>query len=166
MKCPLVVDTYNKLMGGVDRGDQYRKYYEIRMKSHKVYKYIFWFLVEISILNTYLLQNYSPRTGKMLTNFKDFRVELAKLLIGTYQGRKRRGRPVRLLPAPSPQRPNLTHFPRKTTKGRCVYCQQNGKRRETTWHCTGCNTRLCHTGIDTSDCFANYHIHIGVYDRC
>ena len=102
-------------------GDQFRKYYELRMKSRKVYKYIFWFLVELCMLNTYILHQYSPTTGKSFHTFKDFRVELAKLLIGDYTGRKRRGRPVHLLPAPSPQRPNLAHFPRKTTKGCAVH---------------------------------------------
>ena len=164
VNCPGAIDTYNKFMGGVDKGDQFRKYYELRMKSHKVYKYIFWFLVEISILNTYILQRYSPRIGKTPASYKEFRVELAKLLIGTYQGRKRRGRPVRILPAPTPKRPNLAHFPRRAKRGRCSYCQKQGKRRETTWICTGCNMRLCHTGIEETDCFANYHVYCGLYD--
>ena len=165
VRCPAVVDTYNKHMGGVDRGDQYRKYYELRMKSRKVYKYVFWFLVEVSILNTYVLHRYSPSTGRCFHTFKDFRVELAKLLIGDYNSRKRRGRPVRIMPSPSPQRPNLAHFPKKATKGRCAYCSANGKRKETSWHCTGCNVRLCHTGVEETDCFATYHVYHGIYTR-
>lgn len=42
-------------MGGVDRGDQLRQYYHLRLKSRKFYKYIFWFLVDVSITNTYIL---------------------------------------------------------------------------------------------------------------
>ena len=164
VNCPNVVDTYNKFMGGVDRGDQYRRYYELRTKSRKVYKYIFWFLIEVCLLNTFILHRYSPSTGRYFVRFKDFRVELAKMLIGDYNGRKRRGRPPRALPAPTPKKPNLAHFPRKTNKGRCMYCQGQGKRKETTWLCRGCGIRLCHTGVDSTDCFANYHIECGIYE--
>ena len=41
VKCPLVVDTYNKLMGGVDRGDQYRR--STNEITQGVYMYIFGF---------------------------------------------------------------------------------------------------------------------------
>ena len=43
--CPYSIVDYNKSMGGVDRGDQFRKYYHVRMKTHKCYKYIFCFLL-------------------------------------------------------------------------------------------------------------------------
>ena len=33
-----IVD-YNQFMGGVDKGDQYRKYYHVRVKSRKYSKY-------------------------------------------------------------------------------------------------------------------------------
>ena len=162
--CPKVVQMYNQKMGGVDRGDRYRKYYELRMKSRKVYKYIFWFLVEISMLNAYILTKYITSVGKPLLHFKDFRVKLAKLLMGNYYGRKKRGRPVLLLPAPTPKKPNLAHYPKKTKSGRCAFCPQHGKRKETTWFCEGRNLRLCHTGVTETDCFANYHVKIGIYD--
>ena len=135
----IALKLYNQKMGGVDRGDQYRKYYELRMKSRKVYKYIFWLLVEISMLNAYILTKYIPRVGKPLLHFKDFRVELAKLLIGNYYGRKKTGRPVLHLhqTAPTPKKPNLAHYPNKAKSGRCAFCPQLGKCKETTWFCEG-----------------------------
>lgn len=165
IQCPAVVNTYNQNMGGVDRGDQYRKYYEIRMKSRKVYKYVFWFLVEVCILNTYQMYRYTGCTGKVLSTFKDFRVELAKELIGSYCGRKRRGRPLSVLPPHMDRQFTLAHFPMKQSKGRCIYCQRNGQRKETTWFCRGCNMRLCHTGIDTTDCFIKFHTYCGLYEQ-
>lgn len=164
VNCPTLIHQYNQYMGGVDRGDQFRRYYELRMKSRKFYKYIFWFLVEVCMLNSYIIYQFSPSIGKPLIHFKDFRVQLAKLLIGNFNGRKKRGRPVRILPAPTPKKPNLAHFPTKTTKGRCAHCPKTGKRKETTWFCAGCNLRLCHTGAKDTDCFANYHVNIGIYD--
>ena len=60
--------NYNKHMGGVDLGGQYRKCYQARMKSRKCYKYIFWFLLGLP--------------------------QRVKLLIGSYCSHKRRGRPL------------------------------------------------------------------------
>ena len=52
---PAVVDKYNKHMGGVDLADQLRQYYSIGRSSYKWYRYIFWFLMDISISNSFLL---------------------------------------------------------------------------------------------------------------
>ena len=71
--CPSAVATYNKYMGGVDKGDQYRGYYNVRTKSTKCYRYIFWFLFEVSLLNTYILYHYSPMASKAITTYKDLR---------------------------------------------------------------------------------------------
>ena len=49
--CPLCIVDYNRYMGGVDTGDQYRKYH-VRVKSRKSYKYIFCFLLEVCVFNT------------------------------------------------------------------------------------------------------------------
>ena len=78
--CPQVIVDYNAHMGGVDLGDQYRKY-QVRMKSHKFYKYIFWFLFEICILNSYILYQYYLCIRKNLS-YLDYRVQLAQQLIG------------------------------------------------------------------------------------
>ena len=55
VNCPISIVDYNKYMGGVDRGDQYRKYYHVHVKSRKSYKYIFWFLFEVCVFNSYVL---------------------------------------------------------------------------------------------------------------
>ena len=52
---PMSIVSYNKWMGGVDRGDQMRQYYHLRLKSRKFYKYIFWFLVNVCIANSYII---------------------------------------------------------------------------------------------------------------
>ena len=50
--CPESVILYNKFMGGVDMGDQYRGYYSCRMKSRKFYKYLSFFLLDVAIFLT------------------------------------------------------------------------------------------------------------------
>ena len=40
-----------KYMWGVDRGDQLHGYFKTRTKCRKFYKYIFWFLFNVAIIN-------------------------------------------------------------------------------------------------------------------
>ena len=149
--CPEAMDLYNRYMGGVDKNDQLRQYYHVRLKSRKVYKYIFWFLFEVCMANTYILhQNYSG--GAKLT-LKEFRLEVARGLVGDYNSRKRPGR--------SSQTPTvlpIRHFPvkhlqgEKTVRVRCGLC---GKQSQ--WWCQDCQLHLCHTGIPATDCFMKHH---------
>ena len=88
--CPLAVRNYNRFMGGVGYSDQLRKYYHFRLKSRKFYKYIFWFLVELCIVNTYIM--CKDHTDLTKTNLKEFRSKLATDLIGSYCSRKRCGK--------------------------------------------------------------------------
>ena len=89
--CPHAAWAYNKYMGGLDYNDQLRAYYSFRIKSRKFYKYLFWFLVELAITNAYILCKHF--TDLKISSMKDFRSQLASELIGTFSGRKRRGRP-------------------------------------------------------------------------
>lgn len=160
--CPQAIISYNEFMGGVDRGDQLRGYYGCRMKSRKFYKYIFYFLLDVTITNAFILYNYT--TCPKYKTIKDFRVQLAKELIGDYCSRKRAGRygsSLRSLP--------LRHFPVKLvpdeqserSRKRCARCQQeHKKRRDTQWYCQECGVPLCHTGEATTDCFLLWHKNI------
>ena len=156
--CPETPLLYNRYMGGVDLNDQLRGYYQLRMKGRKYYKYIFWFLVDLAITNAYILCKH--HTHLQITSTKDFRVDLAKALIGTYHSRKRPGRPSA---TPAPKRFKLAdHFPRKGTESgesghRCHHCRVHHKRRrESVWYCDTCDKYLCHTGRD-GDCFLEHH---------
>ena len=79
--CPLPITDYNQFMGGVDRGDQYGKYYHVHVKSRKSYKYIFWFVFEICVLNAFVLHSrHSPYTDSTPT-YLSFWKHLAHALI-------------------------------------------------------------------------------------
>ena len=156
LTCPQAIVDCNQHMGGVDRGDQYRKYYQVRMKSRKSYRYIFWFLFEISVLNSFVLHHYSPCTSKIL-NYLDFCVQLAKELIGNYCNRKTVGRLLSTGVA-APKRITTLHFPSKTKRGRCQYC----KKWFTVWFCSDCDRHLCHTGERDTDCYLAFHAQRGL----
>ena len=49
--------SYNKNMGGVDLNDQQRNYYAVGRKSRKWWRYLLWFLVDVSIVNAHILES-------------------------------------------------------------------------------------------------------------
>ena len=136
--CPAVMALYNRYMGGMDRNDQTRQYYYVRLKSCKFYRYIFWFLFEVAAANSHILHKCYSAVAKQQP-LKEFWLKLAKGLIGEYCSKKRQGR----CSAPSSTLP-LSHFPVKFSPGeisawhRCWYCQhcrQPPCCRDTVWYC-------------------------------
>lgn len=109
--CPQSIDLYNKYMGGVDKNDQLRGYYHVRLKGRKYYKYIFWFVFDVAVTNAYILCKY--HTSLTTSSVKKFRSDLAKELIGNFNNRKRRGRPTSQYPT---KRFCEDHFPTKPGK--------------------------------------------------
>ena len=163
--CPEAVRLYNMFMAGVDKNDQLRGYYAVRTKSTKNYKYIFWFLFDVAIVNAFILYQRVPTVGKKLT-LKEFRVELAKRMIGTYNSRKYRGRPTtrEAQSGARRRRMKLPHYPTRATQGRCRHCSST-HGRTTTWYCSECELRLCHTGDAESDRFLKHHLSAGLYSQ-
>ena len=154
--CPYNIVDYNKYMGGVDQSDQLRKYYCVRLKSRKYYRYIFWFLYEVALSNAYILSRYIPSTTHQYHHYVDFRAAIAEKLIGNYNSRKRRGRPS----ISSVQTTNLSeHFPLKAPKrSKCTVCYSNGIMKWTQWRCETCMNFFCHTGDKETDCYYKTHI--------
>ena len=93
VQCTDTVVLYNQYISGVDKGDQLRQYYRVRMRCYKNYKYMFLFLFDVSITNR-ILSLYAP-TSMALSHqcLKQFRLKLAKQLVGDYNSQKRLGCP-------------------------------------------------------------------------
>ena len=53
VRYPQSVVLYNENMGGVDNNDQLRGY-QIRLKCRKFYKYVFWFLFDVAVINSFI----------------------------------------------------------------------------------------------------------------
>ena len=166
ISCPSAIATYTKYMGGVDRGDKLRKYYSVRLKCNKNYKYIFWFIFDVCVTNAFIISKYyipSSLASSDVARLKNFRVCLAKSLIGDYNSRKRSRnssgtameRPVAL--------PESLHTPHHHPRRRCDYCgvhRNPPRRRESVWQCLRCEgaPTLCLTGrLDGSDCWSLWH---------
>ena len=52
---PLVIDHYNQSMNGVDRADQNSVYYSFIRKSHKWWRKLFFWLLEVAVVNSFIL---------------------------------------------------------------------------------------------------------------
>ena len=154
--CPHAITTYNKYMGGVDKNDQLREYYHVRLKSRKYYKYLFWMVFDISITNAMIIAKSNPDLHQDIKSTKAFRTALSHQLLEGYCSKKRKGR----RPSELTKKFRKAHYPilGDGKQHRCFYCSQQKKRRDTKWFCPDCNLYLCHKGHET-DCFLQYHIH-------
>ena len=80
---PACVDLYNNSMGGVDRSDQLRSYYSACRPSKKWYKYLFLFIVNLSLVNSFIIFKENVQRRGRRTQV-DFRFALAKQLIAGF----------------------------------------------------------------------------------
>ena len=77
---PLAVERYNTFMGGVDKLDQFLSYYGFTRRTLKWWRKAFFALLDIAIVNGYILYTLADHTKKKLTHMQ-FRIELAKQLL-------------------------------------------------------------------------------------
>uniref|UniRef100_A0A1X7V7F8 PiggyBac transposable element-derived protein domain-containing protein n=1 Tax=Amphimedon queenslandica TaxID=400682 RepID=A0A1X7V7F8_AMPQE len=89
--CPEAIKQYNKYMGGVDRNNQLRQYYQIHLKCRKYYKYLYWMLFDITISNTFILSATSESLSSITRSTKDFQSSLAKELLQGYVPGRQKG---------------------------------------------------------------------------
>ena len=100
------MEVYNRNMGGVDKFDQLKERYAIGRRSTKWWHMIFYYLVDMAIINSFILMNCAKRRKiDQLT----FRIYLARQLISNFSLRKRRFKSVPFL-SNKKQVPNETRL--------------------------------------------------------
>ena len=72
---PEVIYEYNTYMGGVDKSDQLLSYYPFTHRTLKWWKRAFFHLLELAMVNAYIMYTLSIQRGKRL-NHQQFRQEL------------------------------------------------------------------------------------------
>ena len=151
---PAVIEDYNMYMGGVDKSDQLVTYYFFRRCSKKWWKRAFFHLIELAMVNAYILYCYNTPKREQLTHLQ-FRLAVASSLLCDAQPIP----PPQHIPSPAaanvPLRLTGRHFP-EPTGGRpdCKVCsdRMTGKRKQTKWQCKTCKVSLC-----IHPCFERYH---------
>ena len=150
-------------MGGVDRNDQLGVYYKVGRASNKWWRYIFWFLMNVSITNAWVLwleSTHSPPLSASYDHLK-FITELADQLRAGYSSKKftsgRKSRSVK-----SRVENNQGHELVRIL-GRpkiCRQCVKKGRRTESGLKkCTSYECRVCRYPICRFPCFNEIHQH-------
>ena len=158
VSCPIAIAKYNKVMGGVDRFDQFRERYAIGRRSLKWWHRIFFYLIDLAIVDAFILWSVDRPNGNSCDQL-NFRLRLARQLIGDHSTRKRKGPPIAFLAHKKhvPDDVRLVgvghHMPRVgPTFRRCRLCSSAAHEQRTRCVCTACDVPLC-----TEPCFRKFH---------
>jgi hypothetical protein len=162
--CPAIVNQYNKHMGGVDLSDMLMALYRVRVRTKKWYHHIFYYLLNLSVVNGWLLyrRDFSQHKpgGKQL-NLLQFHCSIAESLLRCSLWRKR-GRPSTPISATplaiTPSVNNNLHLPVFIeSQGKCRLCldKKETKMGYTLVKCSFCNVNLCLQ--KSRNCFFDYH---------
>ena len=132
--CPEPVKLYNMYMGGVDLADRKRKEYSCSKRSNKWWHRLFYFFLDVAVVNAHVLESISPHCQNR--SQKDFRIELARELMSCHTSRKRKIR-TSTDSAPPSARFCERHFPDILPKPlNCRYCSTSSSRKRTSYCCT------------------------------
>ena len=158
---PAIVEKYNVNMGGVDLNDQMCAYYRTGRASHKWWRYVLFYLLNISLTNAWVLWKNSAHEGALPRGYdhKKFRMEVMSSLRDGYTSRTQNtGRPRRIEVQPVS---SVAGHALVRIQGRTRICRQcsrfgrltpKGRKRETAYMCKTCSLPLCREG-----CFRDFH---------
>lgn len=168
---PTVINDYNKYMGGVDHADQLRASYGVHRRSKKWWHRIFWGILDIAFVNSFVV--YCRISGEK-PSLLDFRRDVALGLMSQTDVNCKKGSLKRS--SKSPQQPsnkrrgkepsvpndvrlgNLgVHWPTFTegVRARCEMCAMKQIQSRPYSKCSHCGVYLCCN--DKKNCFAEYH---------
>ena len=148
----------NSVMGGVDLMDQCTAAYRLDRKlSFRFYLCIFFHLMDIACVNSYLIYNMKHPNKLFLL---DYKIVATKSLIQYLQGRKRAVPMSR--PSEKKNQPELidnygVHLPDyQMMRKQPAYCAMEGKENRRFVICLACNISLCL--VKERNCFQKYRI--------
>ena len=155
---PKIVKLYNSGMGGVDLIDQRTAAYCLDQKpSVRIYFCIFFDLMDIACVNSYLIYNMKHPNKLSLLDYKIF---VAKYLIEYHQGQRRavpKSRPSNRKNRPESIDIHGGDFPDyQTMRKQCAYYAMEGKEIRIFVICLPCNIPLCL--VKERNCFQKHHI--------
>jgi len=81
---PVVTNDDNQYKVGVDVADQYRSYYFTQLKCLRNWLPIFFWLLDMTVINAYLLSQRVSASYRLPTSPRLFRIRIAQWIISTY----------------------------------------------------------------------------------
>ena len=145
-------------MGGVNLMDQRTAAYRLDRKSSvRFYLHLFFYLMDIACINSYVIYNMKHPKKLFLL---DYKIAVAKNQIQYHQGRKSAvpiSRPSKRKNQPESIDNHGGHLPDyQTMQKRCAYCAMEGKENRAFVICLTCNIPLCL--VKERNCFQKHHI--------
>ena len=129
--------NYNQFMGGVDVADAKRKAYSCSRRSRKWWLGLFYFVIDVCVVNAHILHNETKHVAKL--NQKIFRLEIAREMLARHSSRKHRKR-GQTSSEGSSTRLNEQHFLEKLCSPlQCRFCSKTGECKRTSFGCKECN---------------------------
>ena len=154
--CSKTVKLCNSSIGGVDLMDQRTVTYRLDQKSSvRFYLRIFFDLMDIACVNSYLIYNMKhPKKLSLL----DYKIVVAKNLIQYHTKRAvPMSRPSKRKNQPESIDNHGVYLPDyQTMQKRCAYRAIEGKENRTFVICLACNIPLCL--VKERNCFQKHHI--------
>ncbi len=153
---PMVVDQYNKYMLGVDHLDQSMSYYQFVRKSVRWWRKVFFWMVEVVVVNAYIVYTVHTDARRKLTH-KQFRRELVLALCEEQRSSAMSHRPQRR-PNQTLERLRGSNFPDTAATHRdCRVCSVRGPAGQQRLTTSFCNTCSDHPHLCIGDYFQKYH---------
>ncbi|CAK9796374.1 PiggyBac transposable element-derived protein 4 [Anthophora plagiata] len=90
---PSTIIQYNKNMGDIDLADHYTATYCFPLKTLKWWRKLFFWGLQASIINAYILYKASPTNTNKNTSHKQFREKLLLDLVRDFRITAKRGQP-------------------------------------------------------------------------
>ena len=155
--------SYNANMGGVDLTDQYMSYYPVGRPGKKWWRYLVWYIVNLSVVNAYIIFNKSEKDPPPPKGYKhlQFRTDVADQLVAGFTCRKlQSGKKAKQADAHI-NIANIGHHKLEKVQGRKKICREcskqnrktpSGRPVETSFQCSFCDVALCRVG-----CFQYFH---------
>lgn len=158
---PTSVADYNTNMGGVDLADQLRASYQVGRASKRWWRYLFWFLVQTAMINSFLLLKSAfpnAKRGSVAQKHLTFRLSVMRSLLQRSSVSTIRRQPD--TPAVTLPSADVTHTCSRLDgrKKRCFQCAADkkktpkGRTPETVYGCSKCAVHLCE-----GRCFSKFH---------
>lgn len=161
--CPSVVSDYNKYMGGVDHADRLRALYNIDRKSPKWWHRLFFGLIDIMFVNSYVV--YTTLFNKI--SVLEYRRSVVQGLL-TNQSLKTKNSPAQKQKNNKRRKTGFSvsrdvrtgntgiHWPCFVKeRARCEVCSSKAIESRPHSKCSHCNVFLCCN--EKKNCFSEFH---------
>ena len=154
-----MVELYNKNMLGVDKMDQLATYYSFLRKSVKRWRKVLFWLLEVSVVNTYIV--YTTTLGQFGQQPRSSRLQFRReLILQLFAHRLQLQHQAATGPTSISFLNDSVQFltsqwnPKGGRRRDCRVCTVGGRRRTPAYFCVICSYRPClHPGC----CFRIYH---------